>query len=577
VDSPLPGDQQSLTVLCTADLHGRLFGSWPTALSPEDELLGLHQDHRPFGGAARLAYVLARERARATRSLLLDAGDWTGPAWPERYSGVARGELEAQVMALLGYDAVLWGPAEQEAAHPTPWPRGPTVLLAADRVASAEAPVLPFTIVHRGGLRIGVIGLGGGADALDAYATLTRLVTALHAEVDLVVVLSHLGLAAELALVQAGVPDVDVICGGADHHALGAPLEVPTQGGRTVLVWHDGAFGYSVGRLDLTLGRDHLRHGWRVLAHASQVFPVDARLAGHDDSAVTELLAAERHAQAVTADLDRVIAYAPEPLAARQGGDGDFEHLIADAALAWSVPPADVAVIALGAEPEPVRWGPGPVRRRAVRDLDLAGVPLWQSTVSGRELEALVLALSQRAAREGCALPAAVAGVAWQLDCDSGTASAIVVGGKALSQSAVYRLQSDEATAVSEPALSGNTSRRFVGYLGQVLEAYIATGPSCGAYEVTQGQDCWRSERTAMARCRDVVDCGRYSLACEQAAATPDPNDGVPMPLVCGGGGQDPNNCGADAANTVGPFAGQPCVVAQSVLRVRVVRREVLP
>src|SRR4051794_11035127 len=69
-----PGVDTRLTLLHTRDLHSRLL---PFELVPDaaDVALGLATAHAPFGGAARLGYVVERERRRSERTLYLDSGD----------------------------------------------------------------------------------------------------------------------------------------------------------------------------------------------------------------------------------------------------------------------------------------------------------------------------------------------------------------------------------------------------------------------------------------------------------------------------------------------------------------------
>src|SRR5688572_5801693 len=74
-DSPdLVGQDVRLTILHTSDLHSRLF---PYTFVPNrfDRDDGLLPENGPFGGAARMATIIRRERAAAGRSLWLDSGD----------------------------------------------------------------------------------------------------------------------------------------------------------------------------------------------------------------------------------------------------------------------------------------------------------------------------------------------------------------------------------------------------------------------------------------------------------------------------------------------------------------------
>ena len=62
----LAGQDVSLTILHTSDLHSRLF---PYDFDPTftDNGLCLNDGQGPYGGIARIGYILERERSRAGR------------------------------------------------------------------------------------------------------------------------------------------------------------------------------------------------------------------------------------------------------------------------------------------------------------------------------------------------------------------------------------------------------------------------------------------------------------------------------------------------------------------------------
>ena len=70
----LAGQDVRLTVLHTSDIHARLL---PYEQTPGliDRGLGVCADLHPFGGVARMAHLLKRERAKAQRVMHLDSGD----------------------------------------------------------------------------------------------------------------------------------------------------------------------------------------------------------------------------------------------------------------------------------------------------------------------------------------------------------------------------------------------------------------------------------------------------------------------------------------------------------------------
>lgn len=122
----------------------------------------------------------------------------------------------------------------------------------------------PYTIVNKGNLRIGVIGIiepieeiltqapdmKGIIRTLDPAQTLEQYIGELTPQVDLIVVLSHLGLTRDKTL--ATIPGIDVIIGGGDRIVMKEPVRV----GSTIIV-QQGFQGEWIGRTVLELDNHH--------------------------------------------------------------------------------------------------------------------------------------------------------------------------------------------------------------------------------------------------------------------------------------------------------------------------------
>lgn len=191
------------------------------------------------GGMARRSTVVAELRAdsaaRQEPMLLLDAGDtFQGTAFVERYQGMA----DLELYNALGYDAVTVGNHEFDhgdaflanIAAGASFP-----LLSANIRIAATSPlagkVVPWTIVERDGLRVGIFGLttpetawlstpGPGVSFDDPKAAAERAVAELQIRgVNVIVALVHLGMSEEVKLLQA-VPGIDVMLGGHSHTLL---------------------------------------------------------------------------------------------------------------------------------------------------------------------------------------------------------------------------------------------------------------------------------------------------------------------------------------------------------------------
>lgn len=114
----------------------------------------------------------------------------------------------------------------------------------------------PYHIFDKGGIRVGLIGLTAyypefyrllGWDILEPVAVAQELVWQLRPQVDLVVILSHLGLKQDERMASE-IEGIDLILGGHTHHLLEQPLRI----GETMLCGA-GKFGQYIGVVDVGL------------------------------------------------------------------------------------------------------------------------------------------------------------------------------------------------------------------------------------------------------------------------------------------------------------------------------------
>ncbi len=293
--------QTKLTILHTADIHSRLF-PYALQISQTDAALGLGVAGTvaTVGGAARVAYILDRERARADRVLHIDGGDAFQGAPVFNYFN---GEAEVRSLSMMGTNVQVIANHEFDKGalncrlQHEKWGNFP--LLAAnykvqdpDTVGNPELHNLlkPFTVFNVRGLRVGVIGMGNlsslsslferpsrlGVTPLDTVDTAQAYVDLLRPLVDLVIVDSHLGLNADLEMIKH-TTGIDIVLGSHNHIVLQPPkvlddcASVDSQGRhyiqlkdadgnpgprrycnpRPVLEVHSGAFAKYVGRLDI--------------------------------------------------------------------------------------------------------------------------------------------------------------------------------------------------------------------------------------------------------------------------------------------------------------------------------------
>jgi 5'-nucleotidase len=251
-----------LTILHTNDVHSRI--------EPFPMDGGRYQG---LAGVARRSTLIKKVRAEEDHVLLLDAGDmFQGTP----YFNLFGGKLELDLMTKLGYDAGTFGNHEfdnglnglikylDHAKFPfltANYDFSGTVL---------EGKTQDYTIFKKGGVKIGVFGLGvdieglvdpnnfKGMKYLDPILVANRVVKELKEKhkCDLVICLSHLGYQYESEKVSdlvlaSKTNDIDLIIGGHTHTFLKEPTFVTNLKGTKTAVNQVGFAGINLGRVDI--------------------------------------------------------------------------------------------------------------------------------------------------------------------------------------------------------------------------------------------------------------------------------------------------------------------------------------
>ena len=359
------GEGVPLTILHFNDLHGQL--------EPvEDRDAGTS-----LGGIARLAGAVAAVRAEVSPApvIVLFGGDLLqGTATSTVFLGLP----DIGFLGDLGVDVAVMGNHEldygQEVFRDLLVAARFPILAANLRAEPEPFAVLPAVVLHpEGGPRVAVLGLvtdeltttthprnTAGIGVEDPVATARRLVPALAPQAELVVVLSHLGVAMDRRIARE-VPGVDLVVGGHNHHRYDPPI---VENG--VPIMQAGERGTHLGRLDL-----RVRDG-RVELLAYRLIPVDARFP--EDAR----LAAEVRALAVRLEeeVGVLIGHSAVELDARREtirrGESNFGNWVCD--LARERTGTDLALINGGGFRASI--APGPVR---IKDI-------YQSFPFGSEL-----------------------------------------------------------------------------------------------------------------------------------------------------------------------------------------------
>lgn len=302
-------EKQVFTILHTNDMHSNLIGVGPfidyTPMSLNDDATK--------GGYSRLATLIAQRRKEMEKLgpvLVLDAGDFSmGTAIAAACREIG---AELQLMARMGYDATTFGNHEFDLG---PDGLGSAIAKAVEagfvpsvvvsntnlnvdepRLATlkklAEENILrPYTVIERGGLRFGIIGLigydafkyasdPGGVTFDDPIATAEKMVKLLRNQekVDVVIVLSHGGvvkakdgdtyIGEDVNLLNA-VSGIDIVIGGHTHTALHKALLVENRP-----VVQTGRYGENLGELVISLDDG------KVKVESYRLIPVEDTIMG---------------------------------------------------------------------------------------------------------------------------------------------------------------------------------------------------------------------------------------------------------------------------------------------------------
>lgn len=362
------GESKQLRILYLNDFHG-FAQSYSSAGHSEKT-----------GGIAFLAGEVNRLRDKQP-ALLLAAGDFfQGTPWTSLFDG----KSAVEVMNAMNFSAMVLGNHEFDF--------GQDVLK--KRIAEAHFPILaanvrglssitPYALMEISGLNVAIIGLiteetpttthpknVQGLTFLPVIQTAQHLVNDLRNKSDLIIVLSHLGLPADVELAKA-VRGIDVIVGGHSHTRIDQPMKI-----HQTLIVQGWEHAKVLGVLDVTVRNQN------IIRHEGRLIAIDPRQQKPDP-----LIAAivDRYQQQTAVILDDVIGEAQVDLHGKNSRSREtgLGNLIAD--ILRKQTHADIALINGGGIRADILKGP-------VRINDVLSVLPFSShpvvlKVNGRELK----------------------------------------------------------------------------------------------------------------------------------------------------------------------------------------------
>ena len=253
----------TLTILHTNDTHSQV------------EALEEGKRDEFCGGYTRRMGLIAQERKADPNLLVFDAGDFCQGT---PYFNFYHGRIEIDAMNRMGYDAVMLGNHEFDNGVDTlaailQGAQFPVVCANYNVKGSVlEGLVLPYTVIRRQNVRIGVFGIGidpAGLIAernfaplqyLDPIATAQDVANTLKnkEKCDVIVCLSHQGThpsaegkLSDVELAQA-TRNIDIIIGAHTHKTL-TNVYIPNLDGDSVFLAQMGKSGARIGKIQIEI------------------------------------------------------------------------------------------------------------------------------------------------------------------------------------------------------------------------------------------------------------------------------------------------------------------------------------
>jgi len=307
---------ERISIIHTNDLHGHVL--------PE-KVAGWE---RGMGGYAVFASwvkeVRRQNQSRDIATALVDSGDiFMGT--PE--GGLRKGGAVVELMNRLHYDACAVGNHEfdygyynlKQLASLARFP-----FLGANIYWKGSGKLVdfirPFLIKKMGGVKVAFIGVvteetasitiprnvdqvvfKSPAEVIQSYLPFFR-----GEEIDLLVVMSHLGLEGDRDLVRE-VPEIDLVIGGHSHDLTQRPRMVEDS---AALIVQAGSYGRYAGQLDLWVDKKNdriARHDYHLFVNREMSYPADLEIARYLEEVKKEL--GEEYDQAAGLTLSDIIPH----------------------------------------------------------------------------------------------------------------------------------------------------------------------------------------------------------------------------------------------------------------------------
>ncbi len=320
----------------TNDLHSH-FENWPTIVQFLKKKKNVHKEQQE-------------------QMILLDIGDHADRFHP--ITEATKGKANVHLLNQLEYDAVTIGNNEgitfshddldslyEHAQFP--------VILSNVYTELGERPnwVVPYHIVTlHNGSKMALLGVTVFYEKFyelldwkikDPFQSLKETIQQIKDHVDIIVLLSHLGISDD-EIIANEFPDIDVIIGGHTHHVLPEGKEI-----NQTLIAGAGKYGQYIGHISLTIDTEDKK----IQTHKATVYSME------DEKEICEETVEWLQQTSMESDqiLSEVVGNLPENLSLDWFQDSAFPRLLVQAIKEWC--DGEVAMVNSGIILEPLQAG----------------------------------------------------------------------------------------------------------------------------------------------------------------------------------------------------------------------------
>jgi len=304
----------------------------------EAEVIIFHSNdvHSRLENAAKIATIINEERKKVgnDKVIALDIGDHMDRMRMETEG--TDGLIHAALLDQLRYDAITLGNNEgltfsqQQLKEVYEGNHSFKVVCANIVSHDKEQPewLHPNTIITCNGIRFGIIGATAHFNnfyqlmnwtTLDPLDVIEKQVCILRDQVDIIVIMSHLGIRIDEEMASS-IDGIDLILGAHTHHLLETPLYI-----NNTTICAAGKFGEYVGKVQIFF--DAVTKKYHIEA---QCIPTAAYPEHHDARAIIEKYSSQAKLQ-----LSRVITMLSEPLPASDESEVVISNLLAEGLRQW--------------------------------------------------------------------------------------------------------------------------------------------------------------------------------------------------------------------------------------------------